>query len=255
MQVIAIVNLKGGVAKTTTVINTAAILAAIHKKKVLIIDADSQCNCTEFTQRDNIHPVTLTDLLRNGYKPERCHIEHSNIDGVDLLPANDELMDLDLTKVELGTASATCLRDLLRGEDGIGWVYDYVLIDCPPAFNAASAAALVAADSVLIPLKLDYFAVRGLSNIMRQIHNMRAINPALKIAGVLPVMWYSSENVQSAEQALRKLGMCVFPHIRRSDKVDDMTFAQTPIIKSSPKSAAARDYKAFVRQLVVKGDK
>ena len=252
MTVIAVVNLKGGVAKTTTVINAAAIMAAIYDKKVLVVDADSQCNLTEFVQRDNMHLCTLADLLRKGYRRDICHIEHSSIKGVDLLPACEELMDLDLTKVELGSASATCLRDLLRGEDGIGWAYDYVLIDCPPAFNAASAAALVAADAVVIPLKLDAFSLRGMGNILRQVKNMQKINPKLKIAGLLPTMWYKADNIIKAEEALKKSGLDVFEHIRRTPKVDDMTFAQRPIIETSPTSAAASDYKAFVKALMVK---
>lgn len=255
MKIIVVVNLKGGVAKTTTVINTAAIMAAKFNQKVLVTDADSQANCTEFIQRDAMHFFTLADLLRSGYHPENCHIEHSSIEGVDLLPASEELMDLDLTKVELGSASATCLRDLLRGENGVGWAYDYVLIDCPPAFNAASAAALVAADAVVIPMKLDAFSLRGMGNILRQVRNMQRINPELEIAGLLPTMWYKSANIQQAETVLRGSGFKVFGHIRRTPKVDDMTFAQRPLIESSPTSAAAKDYEAFVRQLMVKEEK
>lgn len=255
MKVIAVVNLKGGVAKTTTVINTAAVMAAKFGQKVLVIDADSQANCTEFIQRDGMHPVTLADLLRKGYRPEHCHIEHSNIKGVDLLPASEELMDLDLTKVELGSASATCLRDLLRGENGVCWVYDWVLIDCPPAFNAASAAALVAADAVVIPLKLDAFSLRGMGNILRQVRNMQKINAGLSIAGLLPTMWYKQKNIIEAEEVLRKSGLEVFSHIRRTPKVDDMTFAQRPLIESSPTSAAAKDYEQFAAELMVREGK
>ena len=255
MKIIAVVNLKGGVAKTTTVINTAAIMAKKFGQKVLVIDADSQANCTEFIQRDKMHFLTLADLLRRGYHPENCHIEHSNIDGVDLLPASEGLMDLDLTKVELGSASATCLRDLLKGDNGIGWAYDYALIDCPPAFNAASAAALVAADAVVIPMKLDAFSLRGMGNILRQVRNMQKINAGLKIAGLLPTMWYKADNIRQAEAALKGSGLEVFSHIRRTPKVDDMTFAQLPLIESSPTSAAAKDYEAFVKELMVKEEK
>ena len=249
MIIIAVVNLKGGVAKTTTVINTAAFLGAEHNKKVLVIDADSQCNCTEFMQRDKMHFYTLADLLRQGYDRNKAHIELSSFDNVHLLPADEELMDLDLSKIELGSASATCIRDMLRGPEGIGWAYDYVLIDCPPAFNAASAAALVAADEVLIPMKLDAFSLRGMANIVRQVFNMKKINPKLEIAGILPVMWYKADNILKAEEALKKSDFHVFSHIRRTNKVDDMTFAQEPLLISSPKSAAARDYFRFVAEL------
>lgn len=169
MRTTAIINLKGGVAKTTTALNMAAILAKDYKQRVLLVDADSQCNCTEFFQRDAVHPGTLADMLR-GLAP--C-IEHSRFDGVDLLPGDDSLMDLDLTKIETGSASAVCLRELAAELDDR---YDRMIIDCPPAFNAASAAALVAADEVIIPIKLDAFSLRGMANIMQQVSNMRKIN-------------------------------------------------------------------------------
>lgn len=247
MRTIAVINLKGGVAKTTTVINAAAILAADHRQKVLVIDADSQCNTTEFLQRDKMHPFSLSDLLRKGFRAEDCHIEHSSVKDVDLLPADETLMDLDLTKVELGSASATCIRDMLAA---IGWAYDWCLIDCPPAFNAASAAALVAADEAVIPMKLDAFSLRGMGNILCQIRNMTKVNPRLKVAGILPTMWYKEENIVSAEAQLKAAAMPVFSHIRRTPKVDDMTFAQEPIIISSPQSAAAKDYRRFVAELI-----
>lgn len=253
MRVIAFFNLKGGVAKTTSVINTAAYLAAEFNKKVLIVDADSQCNSTEFLQRDGLHLFTMKDLLSKGYDRRRAHIEHSNFDGVDLLPADEEMMDLDLSKIELGSASPVCLREMLRGNEGIGWAYDYVLIDCPTAFTAASAAALVAADEVLIPVKLDAFSLRGMANIMRQVFNMRRINKDLKIAGILPTMWYKSDNLLKAEEILKKSEFHVFGHIRRSNKADDMTFVQEPLILSSPKSAAARDYFRFAAELERRG--
>ena len=117
----------------------------------------------------------------------------------------------------------------------------------PPAFNAASAAALLAADEVIIPIKLDAFAIRGMVNLMRQIENMKQINPRLKVAGCLPTMWYKSDTMNMAETALRSTGLPVFPHIRRTDKVDEMTFAQEPLMISSPKSAAGVDYRRFVK--------
>ena len=74
-----------------------------------------------------------------------------------------------------------------------------MIIDCPPAFNAASAAALVAADEVIIPIKLDAFSLRGMANIMQQVSNMRKINDSLTVAGILPTMWYKSDNIIEAE--------------------------------------------------------
>ena len=125
--------------------------------------------------------------------------------------------------------------------------YDYILIDCPPAFNAASAAALVAADDIIIPIKLDAFSLRGMGNLMRQISNMRKINPRLKLSGVRPTMWYRDAQMQEAEKMLADAGLTVFPHIRRSDKVDRMTWQQRPLLATSPNSAAGVDYRRFVK--------
>ena len=156
-------------------------------------------------------------------------------------------MDLDLSKVEQQTVNANVLRYMV---EEVRDVYDYALIDCPTAFNAASAAALIAADDVIIPIKLDAFSLRGMINLTRQIMNMRQINPKLKISGILPTMWYKDSDIQDAEQQLKNAGLHVFHHIRRSDKVDKMTFRQEPLLISSPKSAAGMDYRKFVDEFV-----
>ena len=144
------------------------------------------------------------------------------------------------------SADVTCLRRYLTEAVETG-IYDYVLIDCPPAFNAACAAALLAADDVIIPIKLDAFSLRGMANLMRQIQNMRQINPRLRLAGLLPTMIYKSDKIADALEVLRASKLFVFPGIRKTNKVDDMTFAQRPLIESSPKSAACVDYRRFVK--------
>ena len=137
---------------------------------------------------------------------------------------------------------------MLREDDA----YDYVVFDCPPAFNAASAAALLASDEVIIPIKLDAFSLRGLANVSRQIDNMHKINPALKIAGALITMWRNTPVVLEAEGSLRECGILpVFEqHIRRTDKIDEMTFERKPITVYSPRSAAGYDYRAFVQEYI-----
>lgn len=247
MRTTVILNMKGGVAKTTTVINMAAYLARKHRKKVLVIDADSQCNTTEFLGGDpskgNLALALRSDTIST--EIALIGIQHTTLRGVDILPGDSTLMDLDLTKVETKGVRATVLRDLVSNLQ-VSQAYDYCLVDCPPAFNAASAAALIAADDVIIPIKLDAFSLRGMACLLRQIFNMRKINPNLRLAGCLPTMWYKSPNVQNAEETLRASKLPIFPHIRRSDKVDDMTFSQDPLLVTSPRSAAAIDYSRFV---------
>lgn len=249
----AILNLKGGVAKTTTAINMAAILATKYGKRVLLIDADSQCNTTEFFGGEGTDDSLATILRFSGscddtaevYAP-KC-IQNTDIENLDLIPADDTLMDMDLSAASSGVVDINVLRSLVEEvrED-----YDYVLIDCPPAFNAAAAAALVAADDVIIPIKLDAFSLRGMVNLNRQIKNMRRINPRLRIAGLLPTMWYKAPEIRDAEDQLRAAGFRVFNHIRRSDTVDRMTWQQEALLISSPKSGAGIDYRTFVAEYV-----
>ena len=260
MRTIAFMNLKGGVGKTTTVTNVAATLARDYKQRVLLVDADSQCNTTEFFGGDPAKG-NFADVLRFKGNQEfdpllfavGC-IQESSFEGISLLAGADSLMDLDLTKVETQGVRAEILKLLVErvGSEGLD-LYDWCLVDCPPAFNAASAAALIAADEVIIPIKLDAFSLRGMTNMIRQIASMRQINPKLKLAGCLPTMWYNSPRIVEAEKTLKGSGLPVFDHIRRTDKVDDMTFAQEPLLISSPRSAAGVDYRRFARKLMKGG--
>ena len=248
----AIVNLKGGVAKTTTAINMAAILAKEHKKRVLLIDADSQCNTTEFFGVTGAG-TTMADILRDTPRFEEPTvvalqaIRKTEFPGIELIPGDESLMDMDLSAASSGRVDTNVLRYLV---EAVRVRYDYILIDCPPAFNAASAAALLAADDVIIPIKLDAFSLRGMGNLMRQIRNMRRINPRLRMAGCLPTMWYKDDHIKESEAQLKDAGLPVFHHIRRSDKVDKMTFQQDPLLISSPNSAAGVDYRKFVSEYV-----
>lgn len=255
MRTIAVINQKGGVGKTTTVVNVAAILAKDYRQRVLLIDADSQCNTTDFfapDDGDDLSP-SLADLLREtaaGVSDVvETYIHKTNFSRIDMIPGDLTLMDLDLTKAEMGTVQSGALRSVRRCLEETDQ-YDWCLVDCPPAFNAASAAALVAADEVIIPIKLDAFSLHGMANLMRQIANMRRINDKLRLGGVLPVMWYPSEEAKAAESAILDSGLNVYRHIRYTHKVDKMTFDRRPLLLSSPRSAAGVDYRRFVQQLM-----
>lgn len=251
MKAIAILNLKGGVGKTVTAVNMAHILATVHKKYVLLVDCDSQCNATEFFGlRPDEDDVTLDNILLGESSPNYVDcVWKTDYTGLDMIPASDGLMDLDMSHIADKRVRGRVLADMcscIREDD----VYDYVIFDCPPAFNAASAAALLASDEVIIPIKLDAFSLRGLANVSRQIDNIRRINGNIRIAGALITMWRNVPVVLEAEGSLRDCGLLpVFGQIiRRTDKVDEMTFRQLPIMVSSPTSAAAKDYLAFVQE-------
>lgn len=252
MKIISIMNLKGGVGKTVTAINMAAILSRDYQAPVLLVDADSQGNLSEFVRAGLPEKACrneggLADLLRGVDGTIRA----TAIEGADLLPATDDLMELDVSTVRSGKSDPMHLVDFLTDCDAD---YAYCIIDCPPAFNAAATAALVAADEVLIPMKLDAFGLRGMTNLLAQVKNMQKVNPGLEVAGILPTMYYKTTQMDYAEKLLRESGLPVYSHIRRSTKVDEMTFAQLPIIKSSPKSGACRDYRRFVAEWLRGGE-
>lgn len=203
MKVISIINLKGGVGKTVTAINMAAILAGDYAKRVLLIDADSQHNTTDFFGVSS-SGSTLSDVLagRADYYPEFVLPADA---GIDILPADDSLMELDISQIKCQTVRGSVLRDLMVAlvEDD---AYDYVIVDCPPAFNAASTAALVASDEAVIPIKLDAFSLSGLNNVLRQIMSMHAINPRLRVAGCLVTMWTKASSDAEADASLWLMG-------------------------------------------------
>lgn len=254
MRSIAILNLKGGVGKTVTAVNMAAILAADHRKRVLLVDCDSQCNASDFfgACTDNADCNTLAEFLTLPDGDYSDIIQNTDYERLDIIAASDGLMDLDVDKIASGDVEGKALRDLcdaLAEDDA----YDFVIFDCPPAFSAASAAALLAAEEVVIPIKIDAFALAGMRNLLCQIRNMQRINPRLRVTGLLPTMWKpTADNVE----ALRQLILYVYPtkifnaRIRRTDKVPAMTFDRRPITEYSPKSAAAVDYRRFVRELL-----
>ena len=248
MKAICIMNLKGGVGKTVTADNIAAILAAKHCKRVLLIDADHQGNTSTFFQADRTEGLTLREVLLNtaeSYWPDV--VQRTGYEGLDILPADISLAELDAAPPSGQEVPPVYrLRAFLAAvaEDD---AYDYVVIDMPPAFSVAAQAALIAADEVIVPLKLDAFSVDGLAELLRQIAAMRRINPGLRLAGALLTMWRNVPVVTEAEAVLRSGAVPVFAtHIRRTDRVDESTFSREPLYIYSPRSAACIDYRRFV---------
>lgn len=129
-----------------------------------------------------------------------------------------------------------------------------MIFDCPPGFTAASCAALMAADEVVIPMVVDGFSMWGVSDMAAQIHGMKAANPGIKVAGVLICQWHNSEVVRQGEALLRGLSLPVFTTvIRRTEKVPESTFQRQPVMDYSPRSAASLDYRAWVWEYLREG--
>ncbi|MCG8624143.1 MAG: AAA family ATPase [Proteobacteria bacterium] len=196
-QIIAITNQKGGVGKTTTAVNLATALAA-SKRRVLVVDADPQGNAgTGF----DVSPDALQkDLYRlvAGQTTISQAITPTKVDSVDLLPASTDLAALEVELVDKSDRNNR-LKSIL---DSIADRYDYMLIDCPPSLGLLTVNALVAADSVLIPLQCEYYALEGLSHLMDTIQRVqKGLNPRLTIKGVLLTMYDSRNKLSSMVDA------------------------------------------------------
>ena len=186
MKVIAVANQKGGVGKTSTCINLAAGLG-LRGKRVLVADMDPQGNSTSGlgVERESLNG-SIYNLLIDNLPLEECTVS-TNWDGVSLVPAT---IDLAGAEVELVSAISreTRLKKQLSTADG----FDYIIIDCPPSLGLLTLNSLVAADSLIIPIQCEYYALEGLSQLMRTIELVRAhLNAELKIAGMLLTMYDS----------------------------------------------------------------
>lgn len=254
MRTFAIVNMKGGVAKTTTAINLAYILAAEHSLRVLLVDADGQQNATRA-----LLPAGEYDGVASLLEGLACYydevIQATDIEGVDMIPASSSLWALDLESVFEGarTNALHALRDLRDNvtEDD---AYDVMIIDCPPNFSVACVAAIAAATGIIIPVLPDAFSAEGMADLVAQIDGVRKHYPDVRVSGCLVTQWHKADVVTDAVDYLRSESpIPVFEQvIRRTDKVLESTWAKEPVLMWSPQSSAARDYRAWVRELMEK---
>lgn len=248
MKTISIVNLKGGVGKTITAVNLAAILATEHDRRVLLIDADHQGNASRF-YRVPAEPGSLADLFEGTVTCCEEIVQHTIYRGLDVIPSDMSLASLDIDGAlprDMALRALTDLRDACTEDDA----YDYIIIDCPPALSVSSISAIAASDDIVIPVKPGCFEIDGMAELTGQIASVRRANKAVRVAGVLLTMWHNADVVRQGEAWLRENSpVRVFDtHIRRTDRIDESTFAREPVCQWSPTSAASRDYRAWVRE-------
>ncbi len=253
-RIIAITNQKGGVGKTTTCINLAASFAAT-KRRVLLVDMDPQGNATMGSGVDK-HEIQATtgDMLTGGIRSEDLIIDMREDAGYDVMPANG---DLTVAEVQL-KGSDNAELSLRTALTNLKHLYDYILIDCPPSLNMLTLNALVAADSVMIPMQCEYYALEGLSALLETVEGIReSVNPDLQIEGMLRTMFDPRNNlandvsgqllVHFPEQVYRTI-------IPRNVRLAEAPSHGVPIINYDKSSRGALAYLALAGEIIRKDE-
>lgn len=249
-RVIAIANQKGGVGKTTTAINLGAALA-IAEQRTLIVDIDPQGNASSglgIERRDSM--PTVYDVLVNERAVAACTRSGVHFDHLDLLPSTRHLVGAEIELVNAGERE----RVLRRALDAVRDEYDYILVDCPPSLGLLTLNTLTAADSVLIPIQCEFYALEGLSQLLNTIRLVqKSLNPRLEIEGVLLTMYDRRLNLskQVASEAHEYFGGKVYETVipRNVRLAEAPSFGQ-PIVQYDALSAGAQSYLALAREII-----
>jgi chromosome partitioning protein len=252
-RVLAVSNQKGGVGKTTTAINLGTALAAIGEK-VLIVDMDPQGNAsTGLGVPRETRRITIYDVVVDSRSIHDAAVKTA-VPGLDIIPAD---ADMSGVEIELSQADRRSyrLRDALGAQAGAGHTrYDYVLIDCPPSLNLLTLNAMAAADGVLVPLQCEFFALEGLTQLMKTVEMVRqSLNPSLEIQGLVLTM-YDRRNALSGQVAADvrshfgdKVYEAVIP---RNVRVSEAPSFGKPVLIYDLKCTGSQAYLRLAREVV-----
>jgi chromosome partitioning protein len=251
-RIIAIANQKGGVGKTTTAINLGACLA-VAEKKTLVIDMDPQGNATSGlgVDKDEVER-SIYDVLIDGMPAGDSIISQVHFPCLDVLPATRDLVGAEVELVNRRSRE-NILREALAGVRG---EYEYVLIDCPPSLGLLTLNTLAAADSVLIPIQCEFYALEGLSQLLNTVTIVQKnLNPRLQIEGVLLTMYDGRLNLsrQVAEEAKEYFGPKVYrTTIPRNVRIAEAPSFGKPIVLYDVMSVGAKSYLSLAKEVIAR---
>lgn len=250
-KIISIINQKGGVGKTTTAVNLSAYLAD-KGYKVLLIDTDSQGNATSGLSKKVKFRSELYEVLLNDEIIENAIVK-TDVRKLFLLPASIDLAGAEIEMVSLPRREFLLKEKLQSIKDD----YDFILMDCPPSLGLMTLNTLVASEFVLIPIQAEFYALEGLSQLVKTIKSVtRRLNPSLDILGILLTMFDGRTNlsIQVAEEVKRYFGTKLFKTvIPRSIKLSEAPGFGESVLTYAPKSKGAEAYKKLCREVIKRG--
>ena len=252
-RIIAIANQKGGVGKTTTAINLSSSLASMDKK-VLSLDMDPQGNMTRGlgVDKDGVEK-TVYDLIIGNAGVEECIYENA-LENIDVLPSN-----IDLSAAEIELIGVDNKEYILKNEiDKVKDNYDFIIIDCPPALSMLTINAMTTADSVIVPIQCEYYALEGLSQLIHTIELVKErLNPNLEIEGVVFTMYDARTNLslQVVENVKDNLNQNIYKTIiPRNIRLAEAPSYGMPINLYDPRSTGAESYMLLAEEVINKGE-
>ena len=249
-KIVAFMNQKGGVGKTTTTVNVGAILASEYGRRVLLIDLDPQGNLSDHMGLDpNTTEESVYNVLIDGEDPRRVI---RRVHGLEVMPAN-----LDLSGAEVELAGMEDRTSLLRNAlAGLRDQYDYILMDCPPSLGLLTVSGLAAADAVVVAMEAEYLALRGISQLLHTVQRIgEAMNPGLEVTGVVFCMFDGRTMLAKdvrAEVEKHLPGKVYRTAVRKNVRLAEAPSRGVPVIAYDPRCAGADDYREVTAEFVTR---